>query len=220
MTPWCNNTPTFCSLEKTKGNMKKNLTEIIAILDRSGSMEHLVGDTIGGFNAFLKEQKKQPGDANLTVILFDDRYEVLHKKVVIADVPELTEKEYFARGSTALLDAVGKTISEFKPKTKKTKVICLIITDGYENASIEYKKTDIKKMVEGKMATGNWQFLFLGANIDSFAEAAAYGIAMATTSNYTANARGTASVYSSVTDAVSTYRKSGTVDKDWKKDVK
>ena len=199
--------------------MKKNLTEIIAILDRSGSMEHLVGDTIGGFNKFLKEQKKQPGDANLTVVLFDNQYEVLHEKIAIADVPELTEKEYFARGSTALLDAVGKTISEFKPKTKNTRVICLIITDGYENASIEYKKPDIKKLVESKMATGNWEFMFIGANIDSFAEAAAYGIGAATTSNYSATAKGTASVYNSVTSAVNTYRQSGTVDKDWKKNV-
>ena len=199
--------------------MKKNLTEIIAILDKSGSMEHLVADTIGGFNGFLKEQKKQSGEAMLTVVLFDHEYKMLYEKVDIKDVKDLTQKEYFAGGNTALLDAVGKTISAFKPKTKSTKVICLIITDGQENASIEYKKPDIKKLVGDKLATGNWVFMFLGANIDSFAEAATLGIAMASTSNYTATAKGTASVYNSVTSAVNTYRQSGTVDKDWKKGV-
>lgn len=194
-------------------------TEIIVILDRSGSMSGLETDTIGGFNTFLETQKALEGEAFLTLVLFDDKYDMLYEKKKIQDVPLLTSKEYYPRGSTALLDAVGKTINTFIPKTKKANVIVVITTDGYENSSKEYNNADIKKLVETKKALGNWEFLFLGANIDAFAEGSTYGFSATGTSTYTASPIGTQSVFAAVTTAVSTYRSTGEVDENWSKDV-
>lgn len=204
--------------------MKKDLTEIVFVLDRSGSMENLVSDTIGGFNSFVKDQKSKSGSAKLTTVLFDGLYDVLYDGIDIQSVPELTNKEYFARGSTALLDALGKTINLVKnridiakKKDRPSKVIFVVTTDGQENASHEFKNDVLKKMVEDRKSNG-WEFIFLGANIDAFSVGMSFGVTL--TSNYTPDSTGTRSVYSTVNTAVTSYREKGTVSQDWAKDVK
>lgn len=163
--------------------MNDNLTEIVAILDKSGSMEPLTNDTIGGFNGFLKEQKDVPGEAILTTVLFNDSYTLLHDRVNIKDVKPISKKEYVAGGSTALLDALGKTIKDIglklhntAEKDRPSKVIFFIITDGEENTSTEFTNDTVKEMVELQKNTYKWDFIFLGANIDSFSAAANIGI--------------------------------------------
>ena len=200
--------------------MKDNLTEIVFILDRSGSMQDLVKDTIGGFNSFIEKQQKESGEAILTTVLFDDQYELLHDRINLKDVKKLTDKEYYTRGTTALLDAIGKTINSIGSKLNNTeekdrpsKVIFVITTDGMENSSKEFKKDKIKEMVELQTNKYNWQFLFLGANIDAVSVGNSYGINM--TSNYTASAVGTKSLYDGVNMTVCNYRSKGKIDEDW-----
>jgi uncharacterized protein YegL len=206
--------------------MKDNLTEIVAILDRSGSMSSLVNDTIGGYNNFIEEQKKVPGEANVTTILFDHIYETLHDRVDIKNVTPITSKEYFARGNTALLDAVGKTINgigakldSMKEEDKPSKVIVLIITDGEENASTEYKWDQIKDMVKKQTDVYNWQFLFFGANIDSFDVGSSIGINANHTVNFSATAAGLDSTYDALTLATTSYRSKGIIDENYKDNV-
>ena len=206
--------------------MKENLTEMVFILDRSGSMSNLTQDTIGGFNTMIENQKKEDGEAILTTVLFDDKYELLHDGVNIKDVNKLTNKEYFARGMTALLDAIGKTINtvgerlnKTKEEDKPSKVIFVITTDGQENSSREFTQEQIKEMIEHQTNTYNWQFMFLGANIDAVSTAQSFGINGQFASNYTANSRGTDALYSSVSKSVASFRSVGVVDSDWKKDL-
>ena len=163
--------------------MKKGLTELVFILDRSGSMAGLESDTIGGFNGMIQKQKKQKGKANVTTVLFDDRYDLIHDRFSLKTIRPMTEKEYYVRGCTALLDAVGKTIHKMAniqkhlPEKKRAeKVIFVIITDGMENASREYGYKEVKAMIEKEKETYGWEFLFLGANIDAVAEAGRMGI--------------------------------------------
>lgn len=189
--------------------MKTNLTEIVFILDRSGSMKHLTSDTIGGFNSFIDEQKKVDGEALLTTILFDDEYEILHNGVNLKVVKPLTTNEYSVRGFTALLDAIGKTINEVGDRLSKTKeeerpskVIFIITTDGEENSSKEFKQEQVKSMIENQTNNYNWQFIFLGANIDAVATAQRYGINANLAHTYTANSVGTQSLYTSVSKGV------------------
>jgi len=198
--------------------MKKGLTEVVFILDRSGSMSSLTEDTIGGFNSFVEKQKEEDGECHLTTVLFDDKYELLHDHIDIQEVEELTNKEYFARGMTALLDAVGRTINTVGDRLAKTdederpeQVIVVITTDGQENSSHEFAADAIKKMVSEQEDTYKWRFLFLGANIDAFAEGGNLGFAMANTAQYDASAMGTRALYSSVTNFVSDSR-SGDLD--------
>jgi len=191
----------------------EKVTEVVVILDRSGSMQGMTNDTIGGFNQFLSEQKKLEGQAFLTLILFDDKYEVVYNSVNIHAVPELTKGTYFTRGNTALWDAVGKSVSTFSPKAN-SKVIFAITTDGEENSSHEYKAVDVKKLVSEKQEEG-WQFLFVGANIDSFAVGGGMGMKLGNTSNYTQTSRGTQSVYTALNLAVTDYREKGIVDEGW-----
>ena len=153
--------------------MDKNLTELVFILDRSGSMGGLESDTIGGFNSLLEKQKKVEGKCNLTTVLFDHDYELLHDRINIQAVSPLTEKDYYVRGSTALLDAVGRTISKIEHVQETTaeeyragKVMFVIITDGMENASREYTTKKVKSMIEAEKEKG-WEFVFLGANMDA-----------------------------------------------------
>ena len=207
--------------------MKENLTEMVFILDRSGSMSNLTKDTIGGFNTMIENQKKEDGDAVLTTVLFDDMYELLHDGVNIQDVKELTNKEYYARGMTALLDAIGKTINTVGERLNKTKeedrpskIIFVITTDGQENSSKEFTQKQIKEMIEHQTNTYNWQFMFLGANIDAVSTAQSFGISGQFASNYTANSRGTDALYTSVSKSVSSFRSMGAVDGDWKKGLK
>jgi len=204
--------------------MKENLTEMVFILDRSGSMSNLTKDTIGGFNTMIENQKKEDGEAVLTTVLFDDMYELLHDGVNIQDVKELTNKEYYARGMTALLDAIGKTINTVGERLNKTKeedrpskIIFVITTDGQENSSKEFTQKQIKEMIEHQTNTYNWQFMFLGANIDTVSTAQSFGISGQFASNYTANSRGTDALYTTLSKSVSSYRSVGVVDSDWKK---
>lgn len=193
--------------------MKKNLTEIVFILDRSGSMSNLTADTIGGFNSMIENQKKEEGEAFVTTVLFDDQYELLHNHKDINDVKPITNQEYFARGMTALLDAIGRTINSVGKRLSDTpeeerpeKVIFVITTDGMENASREFTRATIKEMIEHQQTKYSWQFMFLGANIDAVAEADSLGIAASHSHTYTATAQGTSSVYAAMDDAVSCLR--------------
>lgn len=193
--------------------MKDGLVEMVFILDRSGSMMSLTPDTIGGFNSMIEKQKAEDGEAFVTTVLFDDKYEVLHDHVNIQDVPVLTEKEYFARGLTALLDAVGMTINKIGERLAKTdeserpeKVVVIITTDGFENASREFTREQVRKMIEHQQDKYSWIFMFLGANMDAVEEAGKYGIKSNFAKTYTASARGVDSVYTSVGASVSMVR--------------
>jgi hypothetical protein len=182
-------------------------TEIVFILDRSGSMGGMESDVIGGFNAFLSEQKKLKDKALLTTILFDTEYEVLHDGIDIQKVEPITKREYYVRGGTALLDAVGRAISGVKSHYKDgDKVLFVINTDGEENSSHEFTKDKLKKMIEKREKKDNWKFMFLGANIDSFSVASGIGIPMAHTSNYAQTEQGYTLMYNTVSDTVSNYR--------------
>lgn len=193
--------------------MKKNLTEMVFILDRSGSMHHLTNDTIGGFNSMIENQKKEDGEAFVTTVLFDDEYELLHDHVDIQKIEPITNKEYYARGCTALLDAIGKTINSIGSRLSDTpedkrpdKVIFVITTDGFENASREFNKSTIKEMIEHQQNKYSWTFIFLGANMDAVGEAVSLGINASHSHTYTASAQGTSSVYTSLDSAMSCLR--------------
>lgn len=205
--------------------MNTNLTEVIFILDRSGSMAHLTEDTIGGFNSFILKQMEEPGELKLTTILFDDKYEVLHNGLNVKDVAMLTKSDYWARGMTALLDAVGRTIDDVGMRLDKTpedqrpgKVLVVITTDGLENASRKYSVDAVRQLIELQTNVYKWQFIFLGANID--AVATAKGLGINTSANYTATSSGTRSLYDTVSNVSRTVRSGGTIDKDWDKDLK
>lgn len=189
--------------------MKKGLTEIVYILDRSGSMGGLEADTIGGFNSMMEKQKKADGEAVVSTLLFDDRCEVLHDRVNIKDVPKMTEEQYFVRGCTALLDAIGGAIHHIKnvhkyarEEDRPEKTIFIITTDGMENASSEYSYDKIKKMIERQQTKDGWEFMFIGANIDAYDEAGRLGIKKSRTANYIHDDIGTMNVYSGVAKAV------------------
>lgn len=193
--------------------MKKNLTEMIFILDRSGSMDRLTDDTIGGFNSMIESQKNEPGEAYVTTVLFDDEYELLHDHVNIQDIKPITRNEYFARGWTALLDAVGKTINSVGNRLSNTpeeerpeKVIFVITTDGMENASREFAKSKVKEMIEHQQSKYSWVFMFLGANMDAVSEASSLGINTDFARTYTASDLGTKSVYTTLDCAMASIR--------------
>ncbi len=176
--------------------MKKGLTELVFILDRSGSMSGLEEDTIGGFNGMLQKQKKEDGEANITTILFDDQIEIVHDRFPIDVVKPLTDKDYYVRGCTALLDAVGSTVRKVENIQKRLPeeyraehVIFVITTDGQENASQEYSVNMVKKMIEQNQERG-WQFLFLGANIDAVKEATKIGIRKTNAASYKNDSKG------------------------------
>ena len=190
--------------------MKKNLTEMVFILDRSGSMRHLAEDTIGGFNSMIEQQKKEDGDAYITTVLFDHEYEMLHNHVDIKDVELITSEEYYARGMTALLDALGRTINSVGERLNNTpederpeKVIFVVTTDGFENASQEFTKSGVKKMIEHQQEKYSWTFMFLGANMDAVGEAMSLGMNPQFARTYTASDIGTQSLYSAVSSTLS-----------------
>ncbi len=196
--------------------MNQNLVEMVFILDRSGSMEHLTEETIGGFNSLVERQRKEEGDAAVTTVLFDDTYEVLHEHRPIQEVKRLTRKEYYARGSTALLDAVGLTIDRVGSRLAKLseeerpgKVVVVITTDGYENASRVYTKDRVKRMIELQQNVYKWQFMFLGANIDAVGAADSIGIRPCMARNYTASPAGVRSTFRAVGNAIRCMRSSG-----------
>jgi uncharacterized protein YegL len=192
--------------------MNKNLTEIIFLLDRSGSMAGLEGDTIGGFNAFVEKQSKLEGETILTAVLFDDEYEVLWNGVDSKQI-NLTEKEYYVRGCTALLDAVGKTILDVGYRLSTTaeekrpgKVIFVITTDGMENASREFSYKKIKELIKHQQEKYGWEFIFMGANIDAAKEAESIGIDMDNAYNFEASEVGVGKMYNVICEAVSEKR--------------
>jgi uncharacterized protein YegL len=196
--------------------MRDDLTAILMILDRSGSMEPLTDDTVGGFNNFIDDQKAQPGDALVTLVLFNHEYEVVYNAKPIGQVEQLTAKKYSPGGNTALLDAIGrgahdlgKGLSEMDEKGRPGKVIVVIMTDGHENSSKEYKRDQIKKIVEEQTGKYSWSFLFLGANIDAFAEAGGIGVGAAHTMNFVANADGIRHSLRMVGASVSAFRSGG-----------
>jgi len=206
--------------------MKENLTELVFILDRSGSMSGLETDTIGGFNSMLKKQKKESGEAFVTTVLFDDKYEVLHDRYDIKGVNLLTEKEYYVRGSTALLDAIGitinnigKALSDTKEEDRPGKVLFVIITDGMENSSREFSYEKVKKMVEHQKSKYAWDFIFLGANIDAIKTANSFGISADMATNFVSDSAGTQLNYKIVSEVVSSFRKGKNVDKSWKDEI-
>lgn len=199
--------------------MRNNLTEIIFILDRSGSMDGLTDDTIGGFNSFIEQQKGVDGEAKITTVLFDDRYELLHNGIDINEVKYLTRNDYYARGMTALYDAIGKTINDVGDRLNKTsendrpsKVIVVITTDGAENSSTEFSRNKIKEMITHQTEKYNWEFIFLGANIDSAAVGGSIGIASGRSINYSASNKGIESVYCTMSNTISAYRDTGSID--------
>ncbi len=189
--------------------MKRGLTELVFILDRSGSMGGLESDTIGGFNGMLEKQKKQDGEANVTTVLFDDRLETVHDRFDIRAVKPLTEKDYYVRGCTALLDAVGNTISRVANVQKRLpeeyraeKVIFVITTDGLENASREYDYAQVRRMIEEEKEKYGWEFMFLGANIDAVEEAQRFGICADRAVTFQNDSQGIALNYETVQEAL------------------
>ena len=206
--------------------MKKNLTEIVFILDRSGSMAGLEDDTIGGFNAMIQKQKGEDGEAYVSTILFDNHTEVIHDRVDIQKIAPLTWKEYYVRGCTALLDAVGKSIRHIgnvhkyaREEDRPEKTIFVITTAGMENASREYTYDRVRKMIEHEQEKYGWEFLFLGANIDAAKEAARFGITEDRAANYHADRQGTAVIYEAVCDAVCDVRASRPMSREWKQNI-
>ncbi|MGM9973587.1 MAG: hypothetical protein ACI33K_06060 [Clostridiaceae bacterium] len=203
--------------------MKKGLTELVFILDRSGSMSGLESDTIGGYNAMLKKQKKEPGEAIVTTVLFDDNYELLHDRINLNGIAPITEREYYVRGCTALLDAVGKTINKIGNVQKNTieseraeHVLFVITTDGMENASREFSYEKVRRMIEHQKSKYGWEFIFLGANIDAVATAERFGINEDRATNYNADSEGTLLNYEVISETVSSLRAKGEISKKWK----
>ena len=203
--------------------MKKDLTELVFILDRSGSMNGLEMDTIGGFNSLLEKQKDEKGEALVTTVLFDDTYELLHDRINIKGIKPITTREYYVRGTTALLDAVGRTIQKIVNAQKNTavheqaeNVMFVIITDGMENASREYGYDRVRKMIHYQKAEYGWEFLFLGANIDAEETARQFGISRDRATNYNPDGEGTRLNYQVLSDAVSMKRTRKVIEDDWK----
>jgi uncharacterized protein YegL len=206
--------------------MKKGLTELVFILDRSGSMSGLESDTIGGFNSLLEKQKKEPGDAFVTTVLFDNRYELLHDRINLRGISSITDNEYFVRGTTALLDAIGNTINKIGNVQKYTAedeqaehVMFVIITDGMENASREYSFEKVSQMIEHQKSKYGWEFIFLGANIDAIKVANRFGIGEDRAVNYHADSEGTMLNYEVISETVTNLRANSVVSKNWKKRI-
>ena len=204
-------------------NNNNNITELVFILDRSGSMSGLESDTIGGFNSMIDKQKKESGEAWVSTILFDHESEVLHDRLKLADVPKMTEKDYSVRGSTALLDAIGGAIHHIgtihkyaRPEDVPAHTLFVITTDGMENASRKYSSDEVKAMIRKEQEKYGWEFLFLGANIDAVETAKHFGISEDRAVTYRSDSVGTALNYAVVAEAVSAVRGSRKLTRDWK----
>ena len=203
------------------------MTELVFILDRSGSMAGLEKDTIGGFNAMLAKQRKEPGDAVVSTVLFDNQAEVIHDRVALADVPNLTDREYYVRGCTALLDAVGGAIHHIgnvhkyaRREDVPEKTLFIITTDGMENASRRYTYEKVRRMIEHEKEKYGWEFLFLGANIDAAVEAKRFGIDESMAANYHCDEEGTALNYEVISEAITSVRAcAAPLSADWKKKI-
>ncbi len=208
-------------------NEKKtnNTTELVFILDRSGSMSGLESDTIGGFNAMIDKQKKEEGKCWVTTVLFDNESVTLHDRLDLQSVPKMTDKDYAVRGCTALLDSIGgaiehiETIHKYaRPEDVPAHTMFIITTDGMENASRKFSSAQVKKMIEAKKELG-WEFLFIGANIDAVETAANIGISRERAVNYHADSIGTQKLYANIAAPISAMREGRSVNADWKNDL-
>ena len=205
---------------------KNNVTELVFILDRSGSMSGLEEDTIGGFNAMLQKQKKENGEAYVSTIFFDNVSEVLHDRIKLKDVPKMTDEEYTVRGCTALMDVIGGAIRHIgnihkyaRPEDVPAHTMFIITTDGMENASVHYSSDEVKNMIERQKEKYGWEFLFIGANIDAVETAARFGIERNRAVNYRADSQGTRILYDTISAPISAMRANKTIDEDWGKRI-
>ena len=201
--------------------IKNNITELVFILDRSGSMSGLESDTIGGFNAMIRKQRKEEGKAYVSTVLFDNSSEVIHDRIDLGKIPDMTDKDYTVRGCTALLDAIGDAVHHIsnihkyaRPEDVPEHTMFVITTDGMENASHKYSYDEIKRMIGAKKEMG-WEFLFVGANIDAVSVAERVGISAERTANYCADAMGTATVWQSLSAPISAMRSRKKIDRAW-----
>ena len=206
--------------------MKNNITELVFILDRSGSMGGLESDTIGGFNAMIAKQKKEVNTSFVTTVLFDTRFDRIHDRLKIDDVPVMTEHDYTAGGCTALLDAIGDTVHHIarihkyaRPEDVPEKTVVVITTDGLENASQRYNLKEIRQLIEHEQEKYGWEFLFLGANIDAVETAGSIGITSARTANFMHDDRGVELCFEAMSDAVSSVQRCGALPSAWKSKV-
>ena len=202
------------------------MTELVFILDRSGSMSGLEADTIGGFNSMIEKQKREEGKAVVSTVLFDSECQVIHDRLPLDKVPPMTEKEYYVRGSTALLDAIGGAIHHIgnvhkyaRKEDVPEKTMFIITTDGHENASHRYDYDRVRHMIERQKEKYGWEFLFLGANIDAAKEAKRFGISADRAVNYHADPKGTALNYEVISDAVRNIRKGACLDSSWRERI-
>ena len=202
------------------------MTELVFILDRSGSMSGLERDTIGGFNSMIEKQKKEAGEAVVSTVLFDNESVVIHDRLPLSKVPHMTEEEYFTRGCTALLDALGGAIHHIgnvhkyaREEDRPEKTLFVITTDGMENASRKYSYQRLKEMIQRQKTKYGWEFVFLGANIDAAQEAARFGIDPDRAANYHADSQGTAVIYEAVSEAVCNVRACRPMTAQWKRSV-
>lgn len=205
---------------------KNNTTELVFILDRSGSMSGLESDTIGGFNSLIEKQRRQDGECYVSTVLFDNVSEVLHDRVRLADVPKMTEADYTVRGCTALIDAIGGAIHHIgnihkyaRPEDVPAHTMFVITTDGMENASHRYSSDEVKKMIELQKEKYGWEFLFIGANIDSVETAKNFGIERNRAVNYRADKQGTHVLYDTVSETVCAMRANMPISAEWGKKI-
>ncbi|MGB4590402.1 MAG: vWA domain-containing protein [Clostridiaceae bacterium] len=206
--------------------MKTNITELVFILDKSGSMSGLENDTIGGYNAMLRKQQEESGKARITTVLFSDEMKILHDQTDIMQIKPMTSRQYLVGGSTALLDTIGSTIHKIGNSQKYAteefradKVMVVITTDGMENSSREYTYEKIKHMIERQKSRFGWEFIFLGADIEAVAAAAKLGIEHDRAVNFNSDSEGTRLNYKVISDAVSTIRANKTISEDWKIEI-
>ena len=206
--------------------MKKGLTEIVFILDKSGSMCGLEDDTIGGYNSFINKQKKEEGEAVISTVLFSTKREVIHNRVPLSEVPSLTDKEYSVEGCTALLDAIGLSITHIVNVHKKLssdfipeKTIFVITTDGMENSSEEFSYNDVKRLIEKETEKYGWEFMFLGANIDAVKEGKRFGIKESHAVSYHQDSYVTNLNFRCLSESISGLRRGECINSEWKKDI-
>ncbi len=205
---------------------KNNITELVFIIDRSGSMAGLESDTIGGFNAMIEKQKKLDGECYVSTILFDNVSEVLHDRIKLSKISKMTDKDYTVRGCTALIDAIGEAIHHIgsihkyaRPEDVPEHTLFVITTDGMENASHIYDSGTVKKMIEERKEKDNWEFIFIGANIDAVETAVHIGINKENAVNYNSDSKGTKIMYNAVSKAVGKVRASASLSSKWRSEI-
>ena len=207
---------------KKKDTNRNNITELVFILDRSGSMSGLEADTIGGFNSMIAKQKKEDGEAYVSTVLFDSVSEVIHDRVKLSEVPAMTDDDYFVRGCTALLDAIGDAVKHIgnihkyaRPEDVPVHTMFIITTDGMENASRRYGYREIKNLIEKQKKDFGWEFIFVGANIDAVEVAEKVGISKERTANYVSDSIGTGMLYEALSAPISAFRANKCISREW-----